>query len=227
MAKKVKKYLDKYQNKGAIKRLFIAVDLPDSAKNHLYKITSNLNKKDRDIRAITADNIHITLKFLGETQISKIEKIAEAVKITAASFDKFTYAISSSFGVFPRVDSARILFVPVLDGEDKNKDVPFIEGPKGKLFKNFESDIPNLKKIVAGLPDPEPQMDDFTEAVKTRSKFDLNESNGHRSCTLVNLSKIAVQLGRKLRFDPERQVFLNDEEANRLIHQPMRGRWRL
>jgi predicted dehydrogenase len=115
----------------------------------------------------------------------------------------------------------------VLDGEDRDKDVPFIEGPQGKLFRNFESDIPDLKKIVAGLPDPEPQMEDFIEAVKTRRKFALNESNGHRSCTLVNLSKIAVQLGRKLRFDPENQFFLGDEEANRLIHQPMRGRWRL
>lgn len=123
MAKKAKKYLDKYTAKEATKRLFIAVDLPDSAKNYLYKITSNLNKKDRDIRAITEGNIHLTLKFLGETQISKIEKIAEAVKMTAASFDKFNYAISSSFGVFPRVDSARILFVPVLDGEDKIKKV--------------------------------------------------------------------------------------------------------
>jgi hypothetical protein len=68
---------------------------------------------------------------------------------------------------------------------------------------------------------------DFAEAVRTRKKFALNEENGHRSCTLVNLSKIAVQLGRPLKFDPDVQQFINDEEANRLVRQPMRAPWHL
>jgi len=55
----------------------------------------------------------------------------------------------------------------------------------------------------------------------------LNEANGHRSCTLVNLSVIAVRLGRKLRFDPDKQRFIGDEQANRLIEQPMRAPWHL
>lgn len=117
--------------------------------------------------------------------------------------------------------------VIVLDGENKDKDAPFLEGPGGKIFRGFESDIPNLKEIVAGLPDPEPQLTDFAEAVRTRRKFALNERNGHRSCTLVNLSKIAVQLGRPLRFDPEAERFAGDEEANRWIDQPMRAPWHL
>ena len=78
-----------------------------------------------------------------------------------------------------------------------------------------------------GLPDPEPQVTDFAEAVRKRRRFALNERNCHRSCTLVNLAKIAVQLGRPLRFDPERQRFINDEEADRLADQPMRAPWHL
>jgi len=113
----------------------------------------------------------------------------------------------------------------VLDGENKDKDAPFIEGPDGKLFKGFESDIPNLKEKLAALPDPEPQVTDFIEAVKTRKKFALNEENGHRSCSIVNLSKIAVRLGRRLHFDPVKQRFIDDTEANRLINQPMRAPW--
>jgi myo-inositol 2-dehydrogenase/D-chiro-inositol 1-dehydrogenase len=117
--------------------------------------------------------------------------------------------------------------VIVLDGEDRDKDAPFLEGPRGKLYRGFRSDIPNLGDIVAGLPDPEPQVTDFAEAVRRRRRFALNERNGHRSCTLVNLGKIAVRLGRPLRFDPDRQVFIGDEEANRLIDQPMRAPWHL
>jgi predicted dehydrogenase len=115
----------------------------------------------------------------------------------------------------------------VLDGENKDTKAAFLEGPKGKLFKGLESDIPNLKDLIAGLPDPEPRVTDFAEAVRTRRRFALNERNGHRSCTLVNLGKIAVQLGRPLRFDPEKQRFIGDDEANRLAEQPMRAPWRL
>ncbi|MBM3304462.1 MAG: Gfo/Idh/MocA family oxidoreductase [Candidatus Aminicenantes bacterium] len=117
--------------------------------------------------------------------------------------------------------------VIVLDGENRDRDAPFLEGPGGRIFPGLESDIPRLREIADGLPDPEPQLTDFAEAVRTRRKFALNESNGHRSCTLVNLGKIAVQLGRHLRFDPAAERFVGDEEANRLIDQPMRAPWRL
>jgi len=117
--------------------------------------------------------------------------------------------------------------VIVLDGENRDKNVPFLEGPGGKLFRGFESDIPGLRDKVAALPDPEPQVTDFAEAVRKRRRFALNERNGHRSCTLVNLGKIAVQLGRPLRFDPDKQEFIGDDEANRLAGQPMRAPWHL
>ena len=115
----------------------------------------------------------------------------------------------------------------VLDGEGKSERVPYIEGPEGKLYRGFESDIPNLARKLAALPDPEPQITDFHESVRTRRRFALNESNGHRSCTLVNLAKTAVQLGRNLRFDPLAQRFIDDPGANRLIDQPMRAPWHL
>ncbi len=113
----------------------------------------------------------------------------------------------------------------VLDGENRDKNAAYIEGPKGKLYKGFRSDIPDLKKKLAALPDPEPQLGDFPEAVRTRKKFALNEMNGHRSCTLVNLGKIALRLNRSLQFDPVTQTFKGDEGANKLIDQPMRAPW--
>ncbi len=113
----------------------------------------------------------------------------------------------------------------VLDAVNKGNDIPYIEGPEGKLFRGFTSDIPDIKKKVDMLPDPEPQEPDFYQAVRTRRKFPLNESNGHRSCTLVNLGVIALRLGRGFIYDPEREESPGDEAVNRLIHQPMRGSW--
>ena len=115
----------------------------------------------------------------------------------------------------------------LLDGENKEKDAAFIAGPKGKLSRDFESDIPDLSKKLSELPDPEPQLTDFIKAVKTRKKFALNEINGHRSCTLINLAKIAVQTGRPLRFDPVKQRFIDDDKANAYLSQPMRAPWKI
>ncbi|MFB9844223.1 Gfo/Idh/MocA family oxidoreductase [Mucilaginibacter ginsenosidivorans] len=113
----------------------------------------------------------------------------------------------------------------ILDGEGSVEGVPYIEGPKGKLFPGFKSDIPDLERKLAEFPDPEPQVTDFIEAVKTRKKFALNEQNGYRSCTIVNMGLIALKLGRNLKFDPVKQEFIGDEGANKLIMPPMRGPW--
>ena len=77
------------------------------------------------------------------------------------------------------------------------------------------------------MKEPEPQVTDFVEAVKTRKKFALNEINGHRSCTLVNLAKTAMQTGRVLRFDSKKGRFIKDKDANSYVDQPMRGKWKL
>ncbi len=135
---------------------------------------------------------------------------------------------SDAVGVFNRIrlvykDGCEI----ILDGDNKETDAAFISGPDGKLMKGFKSDIPDFEKKLAELPDPEPQVTNFVEAVRTRKKFALNEMNGHRSCTLINLAKTAMQTGRVLRFDPATQRFIDDAKANAYVHQPMRGNWKI
>lgn len=111
----------------------------------------------------------------------------------------------------------------ILDGDGRDVGAPYIEGPKGKLYPGFKTDIKKLEKKLARFPDPAPMVTDFVQAVKERKKFALNEVNGHRSCTMVNMGKIAMQLNRDLRFDPVQQRFINDEEANALAYQGMRA----
>jgi len=113
----------------------------------------------------------------------------------------------------------------ILDGEGSVEGVPYIEGPKGKLYPGFKSDIPDLERKLADFPDPEPQVTDFIDAVKNRKKFALNEQNGYRSCTIINIGLAALRLGRSLKFDPVKQEFIDDEGANRLIFPPLRGPW--
>jgi len=155
--------------------------------------------------------------ILGKDNESPVEVECEAPKQ-----DK------DAVGIFHRIrlkyaDGCEI----ILDGDNHDTQAAFLQGPQGKLMKGMKSDIPDLEKKLAQLPDPEPQVTDFVQAVKTRSKFALNEVNGHRSCTLVNLAKTAMQVGRVLRFDSKRQRFIDDKEANSYIHQPMRGPWKI
>ena len=113
----------------------------------------------------------------------------------------------------------------ILDGENKDKNAAFIEGPGGKLFPRFRSDIPDLAKKLESFHDPEPQLTNFSEAVRTRQQFALNADNGFRSCTIVNMAVVAVRLGRSLDFDPVKCEFINDQAANLMVNQPVRAPW--
>lgn len=118
----------------------------------------------------------------------------------------------------------------VLEGEgfESPGKVPYIEGPGGKVYRGFECTIPDVMNKIAEMPDPKPQRTDFLDCVRTRRKFALNEDNGHHSCTLVNLGAMALRLGRKvMHFDPVTQLVINDEAANQLINEPMRGPWKI
>jgi len=113
----------------------------------------------------------------------------------------------------------------VLDGDDSLKDAPFLEGPRGKVWPKLKSDIPNLEAVLSELPEPAPQQTDFVESVKLRRTFALNERNGFRSATIVNLGITAMRLGRGFEFDPVKLCAVNDPAADRFFYQPMRAPW--
>ena len=118
----------------------------------------------------------------------------------------------------------------ILEGEgfESAGKTAYIEGPKGKVYKGFECTIPDIMNKLAEFPDPEPQRTDFLDCIRTRQKFALNEVNGHRSCTLVNMAAVALRLNRQeLKFDPVTQLFVGDDAANELVNKPMRGEWGL
>ncbi len=116
----------------------------------------------------------------------------------------------------------------ILQGEDHgDKNAPYIEGPLGKVYAGFQCTIPDVMNKIAEMPDPEPQNTDFLACVRNREKFALDEEIGHRSCTVVNMALTALRLNRTLHFDNEKQLFINDDAANRLLDQPMRGPWKL
>lgn len=82
------------------------------------------------------------------------------------------------------------------------------------------------RKKVEAMPDLKPLVS-FPDAVRSRQQAGGHAAASHRVATIYHLANIAFRTGRKLRFDPDREEIVGDEEANRLVYQPMRAPWRI
>ena len=67
----------------------------------------------------------------------------------------------------------------------------------------------------------------FADCVLSREKPICDAEIGHRSSTICNIGNIAMRLGRTLQWDPKRERFANDREANKMLGRKMRGPWKL
>lgn len=67
----------------------------------------------------------------------------------------------------------------------------------------------------------------FLDCVKSREPCFYPEEVGHRVFTISHIGNVSMLLGRKLRWDPDKEHFINDDEANRMLARSMRSPWRL
>ncbi len=82
-------------------------------------------------------------------------------------------------------------------------------------------------EIHLGPAESGSHMDIWLNAIRKRDPHGVNAPAevGHRSATVCHLANIAMQLGRKLRWDPEQERFPDDQEANRLCRRTPRQPW--
>lgn len=106
-------------------------------------------------------------------------------------------------------------------------------GNRGWLGKLEASDPAILESKISAnelhlYTNPAGEHRDFLDCVRTRKDPYFPVDIGHRVSTVCHLGNIAIQLGRKLRWDPEKEVFPDDAEANALrIVRPLRKPWTL
>jgi len=70
-------------------------------------------------------------------------------------------------------------------------------------------------------------MQDFVWAIRTRGPTSAPAETGHRTATVCHMGNIALTLERKLRWDPEKEEFRGDAQANLMRSRPCRAPWRL
>jgi 2'-5' RNA ligase len=101
-------------------RTFIAVELSSELKQHLGDIARQLCRCDVTAGWVKPDNLHLTLKFLGETDDTLLPRLAEQIDLLPRHQRSFTAELSD-FGFFPSPKRPRILYVAVKNPQ------PFIQ----------------------------------------------------------------------------------------------------
>ncbi|HOX75918.1 MAG TPA: hypothetical protein PLB27_14455, partial [Bacteroidales bacterium] len=65
----------------------------------------------------------------------------------------------------------------------------------------------------------------FLECIRTGRKTINSPESAHRTSTLLHCGNIALKLNRKLEWDPDKEKFRNDPEADKLMKREMRDKW--
>lgn len=94
-------------------RSFIAIDLENQIIDRVAGFQKTLVNTGADLKLVEAQNIHITLRFLGEVPLSLIEEIRDKLKIL--QFNQLEVSIQG-IGVFPDVRHFNIIWVGIEKG---------------------------------------------------------------------------------------------------------------
>jgi RNA 2',3'-cyclic 3'-phosphodiesterase len=103
------------ESEGQI-RSFIAVEIerPDIVAK-LEDIQSEIRATEADLRAVDRENLHITMRFLGDIPLSIAEGVVEMMK--QIKFEPFVASLHG-IGVFPKMSFPRVIWVGVLKGSE-------------------------------------------------------------------------------------------------------------
>jgi 2'-5' RNA ligase len=96
--------------------MFIAIELPDTVRKNLIAQINHLRQAFPEVRASwnREENLHLTLKFLGDIPVKKVEELSRATGRAARSVSPFELSISGS-GVFPTKAQPRVLWIGIED----------------------------------------------------------------------------------------------------------------
>ncbi len=99
-------------------RLFIALPLEKRVEEELGKIIFALKQKGGKVKWVTPKNIHLTIKFLGNTEENLVEKLKELIDNVAAKYKPLTSGIDR-LGVFPSLKRPRVIWASFTDGIER------------------------------------------------------------------------------------------------------------
>lgn len=95
-------------------RTFVAVDVDEAVRKRFKELQERLKEAGGDVRWVVAENIHITLKFLGYVEDTDIPTVKDVIREAVKGLKPFRIKFEG-LGAFPRLQRPRVVFVAIQD----------------------------------------------------------------------------------------------------------------
>ncbi len=102
---------------GPTVRAFVAVNLDQGLKDALAKVQERLKATRADVGWVRPESLHLTLKFLGQVEESRLAVVAEAIGTAATGYGSFRLVLGG-LGAFPQPRAARVVWIGVQQGAE-------------------------------------------------------------------------------------------------------------
>jgi 2'-5' RNA ligase len=93
-------------------RCFIAVPLEQELKDGIAVTVADLKRSDADVKWVRTENLHLTLKFLGDTDEGFLPALQEGLSTVASMHGPFTVSLQG-LGLFPRKGAPRVAWIDI------------------------------------------------------------------------------------------------------------------
>ena len=97
-------------------RSFLAIELPATVQTKIGKIEEDVGSTSADVRWVSPGKIHLTLKFFGNIEESKIDSIVAAIKGPIGTAKPFHLSVRGT-GAFPNLKNPRVIWIGLVDAE--------------------------------------------------------------------------------------------------------------
>ncbi|NUQ64069.1 MAG: RNA 2',3'-cyclic phosphodiesterase [Pirellulales bacterium] len=103
-------------------RTFVAVKLGPAVCSKAAEIIRALQAAPADVKWVDPDNLHLTLKFLGDVEAAEIHRVCETVQQAVADSSRFEFEVRG-LGAFPAVKRPRTIWLGAGEGERQMVDL--------------------------------------------------------------------------------------------------------
>lgn len=125
-------------------RAFLAVDLDESLQDKISEVQKQIGDVNAQIKFVEPENLHFTLKFLGEISKEKAEKISAMIEGKIGNYAPFVISIKGT-GVFPHPGYVRVVWLGVEDSGPYSRIQRDLDEEFVKMgFKKERSYVPHL-----------------------------------------------------------------------------------
>lgn len=98
-------------------RSFLAIELPETIRRKIGEVQKELKLSHADVRWVNPENIHLTLKFFGNIDESRIDPIAKSLEGLIQTTSAFSLSIRG-MGSFPHFKNPRVIWMGLKEGKE-------------------------------------------------------------------------------------------------------------